>query len=146
MSTTTSSSTSPPSHVPLATLRRQAAIYLITLAETCHERGGYTLDEAVRLAPMVASVDVPGDEALTFVHGLVEKSQRLGKLTLGEAWTAFNAQRLLFGSATNAPECRACPTPTSTSTHESMLSSAGTGGSDEAEEATGCSDGGTGGK
>ena len=94
--------------------------YLLDLACECQYRGGYTLEEAVTLNSIrqrllqndtddndkTATSDADrerdknaNDEAV--VQRLVLQAQANGKLSLEEAWTAYNAIKML--AAARAP-------------------------------------------
>ena len=88
--------------------RESAAIYhLIQLACECNVRGGYTVSDAVFLNKLADNI-MPADkeetqqsektvdkDSLLRVLNLVERSQSLGKLSLVEAWGAYNAIKIL---------------------------------------------------
>ena len=89
---------------PADTPAAQALAFIIDLAVRCQQRGGYSLDEAVALHAAQAYFQKrdrdPADDArdgsrhLNATVRLLEKSQSLGKLSLEEAWTAYNAIQL----------------------------------------------------
>ena len=94
-----------------ANTKHEALQYLLTLCSLCQERGGYTLDNAVQLDTAITCLrpqnemkDIPAsaeEEAsqtrhIQFVVSLLEKSQKLGNLSMQEAWTVFNAQKIVF--------------------------------------------------
>ena len=78
----------------------ESTAYLLTLLSECNLRGGFTLDEAVKLSKVRADVNArsvrtlhPSEIAL--VRSMVCVSQSMGKLSLEEAWTAYNALHIL---------------------------------------------------
>jgi hypothetical protein len=102
-------------------VRDEAFDYLSTLVTSCQERGGYTLPDAVRLGSALEALTAerpfataaPSSSSsssssssyllteaagvhLKHVFGLLQKSQRLGVLTLQEAWTVYNAMTIFF--------------------------------------------------
>ena len=83
--------------------------YLLKLACSCQVRGGYTLDEAVflhRLRTQLAATETETVAAppcaceadVLALQNLILQAQANGKLSLEEAWTAFNAITLLSKS------------------------------------------------
>ena len=103
-----------------------AVEYVLKLACACVVRGGYTLQDTALIREAIdafsadASAPAPtptdaGDadgisaqrlRLLGAVIDLVEKSQRLGKLSLAEAWAAHNAVHLLSSSGGGAASVR----------------------------------------
>lgn len=96
--------------------------YLLDLACECQYRGGYTLAEAVTLNSirqrlLQNDTDNDDDKAATttaadreknandeaVVQRLVLQAQANGKLSLEEAWTAYNAIKMLAAARAPAP-------------------------------------------
>ena len=79
----------------------KALSFIVSTVVTCQQRGGYSLDEAVSIhaattyfGTKVRTTDEDGrigTQHLTFLVRMLEKSQSLGKLSLEEAWMAYNA-------------------------------------------------------
>lgn len=101
--------------------KMEALQYMMTLSELCQERGGYTLDEAVQLdcaikhlkhfktnEPTLSKPQNSKNDTITMpnekndivsyaklLFSLLRKSQKLGQLSLEEAWTVFNAHKII---------------------------------------------------
>ena len=114
---------SEPSSATTASLTQDALLYITTLVRECQQRGGYTLDEAVALHRALANVSSassssafsssasssssspsssPSSSAIHVMFQLLNKSQSLGRLSLKEAWTVYNAQEVLLVSSETA--------------------------------------------
>ena len=101
-----------------SSLTQDAFLYITTLVRECQHRGGYTLDEAVALHRALANISPassfsasssssssstsPSFSAIHVMFQLLNKSQSLGKLSLKEAWTVYNAQEVLLVSSEEA--------------------------------------------
>ena len=96
---------SEPSSATTPSLTQDALLYITTLVRDCQQRGGYTLDEAVALHRALANVSSAPCSSSSAIHvlfQLLNKSQSLGKLSLKEAWTVYNAQEVLLVSTEKA--------------------------------------------
>ena len=101
---------SEPSSATTVSLTQDALLYITTLVRDCQQRGGYTLDEAVALHHALANVSSASSSsassssssAIHVMFQLLNKSQSLGKLSLKEAWTVYNAQEVLLVSSETA--------------------------------------------
>lgn len=131
--------TSSETTVPSSVICVDAMRYIISIVTECHGRGGYTLDDAVRLKTSVQAIEehlyvkrthstqhpdttttntingacsslslnhhqhLPDNiqYSLEFIFRLLYKSQRLGLLSMREAWTVYNAEEILMGTDDN---------------------------------------------
>ena len=95
----------------------KALTFIVNTVINCQQRGGYSLEEAMAIHTATSYFGSQGRDPrqdadlgtkhLTLLVRMLEKSQSLGKLTLEEAWTAYNAIQLFTHSA---------PAPASAST------------------------------
>ena len=89
---------------------QNALTFIVNTVVACQQRGGYSLDEAVQIDAAKryfekrdrgASDDATrGTHHLSMLVRLLEKSQSLGKLSLEEAWTAYNAIQIFTSRPT----------------------------------------------
>ena len=92
-------------------LLKEARIFLADLLEACQLRGAYSLEEVTGLLDYVTQMrqdvtksecqDAKTDTWYEAVQSKVELAQERGKLSLGEAWSAYNALQLCAPSLTN---------------------------------------------
>ena len=107
------------------TVRKTALAHIIDTVCLCQQRGGYTIDEAVRISTAIncftptapsedsavakadATTTVRTDETQTqqlqFQVNMLEKSQSQGKLSLREAWTVYNAIQIFSTPSNELP-------------------------------------------
>jgi hypothetical protein len=98
--------TSNPSPSP-ETLHDDSISYLLQLACECHVRGGFTLADSIALHRAKQQLEQPpppddalpgsssNNEAARTVERYVLQAQRLGTMSLHEAWSAYNALKLV---------------------------------------------------
>ena len=69
---------------------KESLKYILTLTIACNPRGGFTLDESVRLHSINEKETILIDD-ITFLKSIIYKAQSNGVLSLKEAWTVYNA-------------------------------------------------------
>lgn len=107
------------------TVRKTALAHIIDTVCLCQQRGGYTIEEAVRISTAIncftptasgegsaatkadatatARTDGTQTQQLQFLVSMLEKSQSQGKLSLREAWTAYNAIQIFSTTSNELP-------------------------------------------
>ena len=102
------------SDMSLSETTLSALNYVCDMAQKCQHRGGYTLDDAVKLHKSIENIRTHSEQQdftwdivlkdkthdmhvnVLYVFDMLEKSQCRGVLNLEEAWTIYNALLLLF--------------------------------------------------